>query len=48
MLADGLAGQERGNGHADFEAALQQLQAANLDGLRTARHVVKQAGDDGT
>ncbi len=40
--------QERPLGQADFDQALAQLQPSTLDWLRTARNLVKYAGDDGS
>jgi len=39
---------ERSLRQTDFDAALSQLQASTLDWLRTARNLVKYAGDDGS
>jgi SpoVK/Ycf46/Vps4 family AAA+-type ATPase len=48
-LADSLASRrERPIGPADFEQALERMQASTLDWLRTVRNVVKYAGEDGS
>jgi SpoVK/Ycf46/Vps4 family AAA+-type ATPase len=39
---------ERPLGQADFDEALAQMQPSTLDWLRTARNLVKYAGDDGS
>jgi len=39
-------GTERALAHADFEAALRDMQPSTLEWLRTIRNVVKYAGDD--
>jgi transitional endoplasmic reticulum ATPase len=43
-----LNNNERPLGQADFDEALAQLQPSTLDWLRTARNLVKYAGDDGS
>jgi transitional endoplasmic reticulum ATPase len=48
-LHDALVhGNERPLSQADFDEALAELQPSTLDWLRTARNLVKYAGDDGS